>query len=159
MDSNQLVLLFIFALAILGILKEPTIRIGRRTIKIDYGSAPPLAVLLLALLGYLNWDIAAQSLSGINGVVPWQVILIFFAGAYICISIDSTGVLEYASFKIIGLSGGDAKKLYFGLVGLTAVLTIFTSNDIVILTMTPILCYMAKHSRINPLPYWPIPRN
>jgi arsenical pump membrane protein len=153
MNSDQLVLLLIFALTIAGILKEPAIRAGGRTIKIDYGSAPVLAVLLLAVLGYLNWGIVARSLSGINGVIPWQVILIFFAGAYICISIDSTGALEYASFKIIGMSGGSARKLYFGIIGLTAVLTVFTSNDIVILTMTPILCYMARHSKMNPLPY------
>ncbi|PKK85472.1 MAG: arsenic transporter [Thermoplasmata archaeon HGW-Thermoplasmata-1] len=153
MDVRQIFLIVMFALAIACILKEPTIRLGKRKLKIDYGTAPFLSVLVLAIFGYVNGEILLQSLSGVNGVVPWQVIAIFFAGAYICISIDSSGVLEYTSFRIIRMSGGDAKKLYFGIVGLTALLTIFTSNDIVILTMTPIICYMAKHSKINPIPY------
>ncbi len=153
MEIKQIFLIVMFALAIIGILKEPVIKFGKKRFKIDYGTAPLIAVIILGIFGYLNKEIIIDSLIGINGIVPWQVILIFFAGAYICISIDSTGVLEYASFKIIKLSKGNSKKLYFGLVGLTAFLTIFTSNDIVILTMTPIICYMAKHSKINPLPY------
>lgn len=39
--------------------------------------------------------------------------------------------------------------LYF----LTAGLTIVTSNDIVILTFTPFICYFCKNAKINPLPY------
>lgn len=150
---SQIFLLFLFALAVWGILKEPVVRFRKFSFRIDYGTAPLIAVLVLSALGYVDMTVLIDSLAGINGVVPWQVILIFFAGAYICISIDSTGVLEFASFRIIRLSKGDPKKLYFGIVGLTALLTIFTSNDIVILTMTPIICYMAKHSKINPIPY------
>ena len=36
---------------------------------------------------------------------------------------------------------------------LVAVLTIFTSNDVVILTFTPFICFFAKRTKINPLPY------
>jgi arsenical pump membrane protein len=150
---KEIFLLLMFALALYGILKEPLLKFRKFSFRIDYGTAPLISVLILSVFGYVDGQILADSLAGINGVVPWQVILIFFAGAYICISIDSTGVLEYASFRIIRLSGGDPVRLYFGIVGLTAVLTIFTSNDIVILTMTPIICYMAKHSKISPVPY------
>jgi arsenical pump membrane protein len=34
-----------------------------------------------------------------------------------------------------------------------SVLTLFTSNDIVVLTFTPFICYFAKHAKIDPLPY------
>jgi len=30
---------------------------------------------------------------------------------------------------------------------------IFTSNDIVVLTFTPFVCYHAKNAKINPVPY------
>ena len=36
---------------------------------------------------------------------------------------------------------------------LISVLTIFTSNDIIILTFTPFLCYFCKRCKISPLPY------
>ena len=34
-----------------------------------------------------------------------------------------------------------------------AILTIFTSNDIVILTFTPFICFFCKHAKIKALPY------
>ena len=34
-----------------------------------------------------------------------------------------------------------------------SVLTIFTSNDIIILSFTPFICYFAKNAKINPIPY------
>ena len=39
------------------------------------------------------------------------------------------------------------------LYALTAILTIFTSNDIVILTFTPFICFFCKNSKVNPIPY------
>jgi arsenical pump membrane protein len=36
---------------------------------------------------------------------------------------------------------------------MVSILTIFTSNDIVILTFTPFICYFCKNAKINPLPY------
>ena len=36
---------------------------------------------------------------------------------------------------------------------MVAILTIFTSNDIVILTFTPFICYFSKNAKINPIPY------
>jgi arsenical pump membrane protein len=44
-------------------------------------------------------------------------------------------------------------SLFAILYGLVAILTIFTSNDIVILTFTPFLCLFCKNAKINPIPY------
>lgn len=32
-------------------------------------------------------------------------------------------------------------------------LTVFTSNDVVVLTFTPFICYFAKNAKINPIPF------
>ena len=34
-----------------------------------------------------------------------------------------------------------------------AILTVFTSNDVVILTFTPFICFFCKRTHVNPLPY------
>jgi hypothetical protein len=34
-----------------------------------------------------------------------------------------------------------------------AILTVFTSNDIIILSFTPFVCYFAKNAHIDPMPY------
>ena len=45
------------------------------------------------------------------------------------------------------------KALFLYLYITVAVLTVFTSNDIIILTFTPFICYFAKHAGISPIPY------
>ncbi|MDE7372592.1 MAG: hypothetical protein K2N18_00860, partial [Clostridia bacterium] len=34
-----------------------------------------------------------------------------------------------------------------------SILTVFTSNDVIILSFTPFICYFAKNAKINPIPY------
>lgn len=60
MDIKQIFLVIMFVLAIVGILKEPSVKIGKKTFRLDYGSAPLLAVLVLAVFGYLNPEIIAS---------------------------------------------------------------------------------------------------
>ena len=50
-------------------------------------------------------------------------------------------------------AGKNQIKLFLYLYILTSILTIFTSNDIIILTFTPFICYFAKNTKINPVPY------
>ncbi len=73
--------------------------------------------------------------------------------AYICISLDQTGFFEYLALTVSKRAGTSGLKLFFYLYLLAGFITIFTSNDIVILTLTPIIIYMAKYTKINPIPY------
>lgn len=50
-------------------------------------------------------------------------------------------------------AGASQKKLFFLLYIVTSVLTVFTSNDVIILTFTPFICYFAKNCEIDPVPY------
>jgi arsenical pump membrane protein len=43
--------------------------------------------------------------------------------------------------------------LFLNLYLVVSVLTVFTSNDIIVLTFTPFICYFAKNAKIDPLPY------
>jgi arsenical pump membrane protein len=44
-------------------------------------------------------------------------------------------------------------KLFITLYVVVSILTVFTSNDIIVLTFTPFICYFAKNAKINPFPY------
>jgi len=87
---------------------------------------------------------------GVNNLIPWQIIVIFFTVAYVTLSIDATGILEYFSFKILKWSKGSGTSLFFGLIVFASLMTIFTSNDIVVLALTPIIFYIGRHSKVNP---------
>ncbi len=77
----------------------------------------------------------------------------FFSLAYVCISIDLTGFFSYLALLAAKKSGSSGKKLFFYFFLLSSILTTFTSNDIVILTITPIILYFTKYTKTNPVPY------
>ncbi len=69
------------------------------------------------------------------------------------IFLDEVGFFSYIATKATKHLGGSQIKLFIGLYILISFLTVFTSNDIIILTFTPFICYFAKNSKINPIPY------
>jgi arsenical pump membrane protein len=50
-------------------------------------------------------------------------------------------------------AGGGQGRLFLLLYLTVSVLTVFTSNDIIILSFTPFICYFAKNAHIDPMPY------
>jgi arsenical pump membrane protein len=146
-----------FIVAVFFIVRPQTFRInllgGRREIRLDYVFGSVMGVAILLLSGVLTPSSAFASLVGRPGFSPYTIIILFMAVAYIAISLDSTGFFEFVALKIILRSGGDGKKLFFFFYFLSGFVTLFTSNDIVILTLTPIIFYFGKHAKIKVLPY------
>ncbi|KAG0005215.1 hypothetical protein BGZ65_011693 [Modicella reniformis] len=112
---------------------------------LNIATAPVFGVLFL---------LATQSISGTsvrdgivgspaNGVEPYAVMILFFSLAYICISIDLTGVLQYAAFWISKRGGGGGQRIFLYFFLFSNVMSGLTSNDVVILTMTPFLVYFS----------------
>jgi len=92
-------------------------------------------------------------LIGEDNIYPWEVLIAFCTLAYLCLSIETTGVLSDFASAVAGL-GGDSPTVMFFLVFLTAsVLTIFTSNDAVIL-LTPIVSHICRSKGLNPEPFY-----
>jgi len=52
-----------------------------------------------------------------------------------------TGIFQYAAFWISRRSGGSGQRVFLYFFLLTTVMTMLTSNDVVVLTMTPFLVY------------------
>jgi Na+/H+ antiporter NhaD/arsenite permease-like protein len=63
-----------------------------------------------------------------------------------------TGGLAYLAFKAIQAAGLSGRKLFFYFYFLSSAFTICTSNDIVILILTPIIFYCTKVVKISPYP-------
>lgn len=107
---------------------------------------------------------------------PYTIIILFFALAYLYVSLDvtgfhlisfsdnSSGIFDWISIKALKTTSGSGTKVFFVVVCLSSCLTIVTSNDIVILTVTPIVCAIATLTKVkkkiqpanlqlNPLPF------
>jgi len=120
---------------------------------------PPLIgvgilVLLTPLYGSLTgWDIWIGGIAGNGSIFPYQIMIQFETLAIVCIALDMTGALAYLAMKAIQKAGSSGRKLYLYLYFLDSAFTIVTSNDIVILTLTPIIFYCTKVVKISPYPF------
>jgi len=127
------------------------IRLGRARFGIVETSLSFFALFLL--FGIIQPVDILQGLLGNGGALqPWKIIVIFFSVAYVSLSTDTTGIFDYFAYKIIHASRGKGRLLFFSIFLFTSILTILTSNDIVILTLTPIIFYLGKHAKVNVLP-------
>ncbi|MEM1550612.1 MAG: ArsB/NhaD family transporter [Candidatus Bathyarchaeia archaeon] len=94
-----------------------------------------------------------ESVLGCSYIRPYSVIVLVLSLSYICISLDCTGFFEYISLYVVKAAGPSGIRLFVYLFLLTSLLTMFTSNDVVILTITYIILYVCSHAGINPVPY------
>ena len=115
--------------------------------------APLLGALLLILLGDLELSRVWAGLTADTAVNPLKILVLFFAMTLMSVFLDEEGFFRYLAGVVLCRAGTDQRKLFFLLYAAVSVLTVFTSNDIVVLTFTPFICYFAKHAKIDPLPY------
>ena len=155
MNSQSIAPMVVFVATILLVFKHPIVRIPftRRHIHIDYGLAPLLGVLFLLLIGSIDAGTISRGIIGSNMVTPYAIIILVITLAYICVSLDYTGLFEYISLHFARAAKGSGKRLFLYFFLLSSFLTLVTDNDIVILTMTPIIFYFSVRAKVNPLPY------
>lgn len=126
------------------------VRLGR--VRLDILTVPLLVLLVLFLSGEISADTIRLGVLGTGGLHPWEILVIFFTTAYVSVSVDVSGVLDWLAFKVIRRSRGNGLRLFVFFYLFSCVLTVFTSNDIVILILTPIIFYLGRHAELNVLP-------
>lgn len=120
---------------------------------IDYATAPIIGVVLLLILQVFSFQGVYNGLKGNENIQPYTIIVIFFGLAYMSISFDCTGSFEFLALLAIRKSGTSAKKLYAYFWIVTSFVTVVASNDVAILTITPIICHFTQKMRLNPIPF------
>lgn len=141
-----------FILVILSILFFPHLKIGK--IKLDtYWIISLLGAIILLSFGYAPIKQVGEQLISNNAINPLKILVLFFSMTLISIFLDELGLFRYLASVASKHAKGNQFTLFLILYLLTSVLTVFTSNDIVILTLTPFICFFAKRSKISPVPY------
>ena len=136
----------------LSILLFPHIRI--KSIKVDtYWIIALLGALLLVATTLCPIQEVFDSWTSDSAVNPVKILVLFFSMTILSIYLDELGLFRFLAAFAVNRAKGHQHILFFSLYLLVSVLTIFTSNDIVILTFTPFICFFCKHAKINPLPY------
>ncbi|KAF9298550.1 hypothetical protein BGZ74_009343 [Mortierella antarctica] len=113
------------------------------SLTLDIATAPVVGVLFLLATRSIGGHTLKNGIVGTpeSSVEPYSVMILFFALAYICISLDMTGVFQYAAFWISRRGNGGGQRIFLSFFLLSTVMSGLTSNDVVILTMTPFLVY------------------
>ena len=131
---------------------KPSVMIGGKKISI-FWLAPLLGAVALMIGGYLTPAEIAAGLTAAGDVNPLKILLLFFSMTMMSVYLDEIGFFRLLAHKVLARAKGSQLTLFFLLYALVAVLTVFTSNDIIVLTFTPFICHFAKSARIDPLPY------
>ncbi len=88
-----------------------------------------------------------------TAVNPLKILVLFICMTVLSVFLDAVGFFFYVANVVLHRFGKGQKRLFLTLYITVSILTVFTSNDIIILTFTPFICYFCKNAKISPLPY------
>lgn len=127
---------------------------GGHCVSLDtYWMCALFGALVLLIFGLCPWRVALDGMLADTAVNPLKILVLFLSMTVLSVFLDEVGFFRFLAIETLRFAGHSQKKLFFLLYLVVSVLTVFTSNDIIILTFTPFLCYFAKNAKISPLPY------
>ncbi len=139
-------------LMLVGVLKFPKISIGIMYAD-SYWVITLLGAAVLLISGQGDISQIWQSLTADTAINPLKILTLFISMTVLSIYLDELGLFSFLAAWVLGRAQTSQKKLFIYLYLIVSVLTVFTSNDVIILSFTPFICYFAKSARINPIPY------
>lgn len=139
-------------LIVLGVLFKPKLNLGK--ISVDtYWTVPLAGALALIATGKCGISPLFSSLTADTAINPLKILVLFISMTVLSIYLDEIGFFSYLTDRTIRKAKASQKKMFVYLYIIVSVLTVFTSNDIIVLTFTPFICYFAKNAGIDPVPY------
>lgn len=134
------------------IIFKPSIKIKGKEIQ-TFWIISLIGALLLILFREIKLDEIKDVFFSDASINPIKILVLFITVSFLSIVLDEAGFFKKCAVVATKITRGSQFKLFLSLMLVISILTVFTSNDIVILTFTPFICYFAKHIRISPIPY------
>lgn len=131
-----------------------TLKIKNKTITIQtFWIISLLGALILIISGQVSTNSLKELINFNKPMNPFKILILFISISILSIILEEAGFFELCAVYTLKKVKHSQKKLFCLLYLVVAILTMFTSNDIIILTFTPFICYFTKKKRINPIPY------
>ena len=107
------------------------------------------------LFGGLDLSVAVKGVIADSAVNPLKILALFLSMTLISVYLGDSGFFNLVAGKVFSPKKGKRSgvRLFILLYIVVSLLTVFTSNDIVILTFTPIICIFCKKTGYPPLPF------
>lgn len=141
---------------ILMIIIKPTITITIKQKQISLQSfwiVSVLGALLLLITRQISLNTLEELIDFKQTMNPFKILILFISISILSIVLEEAGFFELCAIWTLKKVKHSQTKLFCLLYLVVAILTMFTSNDIIILTFTPFICYFTKKKNINPIPY------
>lgn len=155
--SGPVILLLILSLLTCGVMIaaavcKPRIQIGKLPLD-TYWIVAVIGALIILAAGFISPASLAAGLTADTAVNPLKILVLFLSMTFISVFLDELGFFRYLAVQTVRWSGASQIRLFIAFYLVISLLTVFTSNDVIILTFTPFICYFAKYAGISPVPY------
>ncbi len=152
MISSILIAALTCAAMIASVLFFPRIK-GKRISLDTYWLVALLGAVAVVASGQIGLPSLWEALTSNSAINPLKILLLFLSMTVLSIFLDEVGFFKYLANKALLLAGKSQTKMFAVLYWTVSLLTAFTSNDVIVLTFTPFICYFAKNAHIDPKPY------
>ena len=137
---------------IAAVLFFPTVKIKRLSLA-SYWIVTLIGASVLLFSQVVDIKAIGAAIVADNAINPLKILVLFISMTILSIFLDELGFFRFLASCALRRAGSSQARLFIMLYATVSVLTVFTSNDIIILSFTPFVCYFAKNAGINPLPY------
>ena len=134
------------------VLIKPYINVGKIKIGL-YWVVCLLGAILMLATKRISFSKVLIGITANTSVNPLKILALFLSMTLLSIYLGDAGFFDLIADRIFLKSKGGQFRLFITLYFIVALLTVFTSNDVIILTFTPPICIFAKKAKISPLPY------
>ena len=131
---------------------KPSVTIKNTSVSI-FWIVPFIGALAMILSGKVSLDGIVEAFTSDSAVNPLKILILFISMTLISVYLDCVGFFRFLASAVLKKAGKSQLNLFFYLYITVSVLTVFTSNDIIVLTFTPFICYFAKNAKIDPIPF------
>lgn len=140
------------AATIASVLFCPRVRLGRISLDV-YPFVALLGAAIMVAAGGISAEALWDALTADSSINPIKILLLFLSMTVLSVFLDEVGFFRYLANKALRLAGKSQTRTFAIVYVTVSVLTVFTSNDVIVLTFTPFLCYFAKNAHVDPKPY------
>ncbi len=137
---------------ILLIILLPKVKIGNKEFQTFY-IPPLLGALVIIIFQLVDISTVYNALTSNASINPLKILVLFISMTLLSVVLDELGLFKYLANFTLKKAKHNQHNIFISLYLLTSILTIFTSNDVIILTFTPFIIFFSKNAKINPIPY------
>ena len=152
MTTTAILTIIISALTAIGLIVALFFNLKFKNISL-YWVLSLFGALIVVLINANHFKAIFGTLVENSPINPVKILIFFICMTILSIILDNLHFFNYLAIKCTKLAKNSQFKLFLIFYCMVSVLTIFTSNDIVILAFVPFICYFCKNVNINPAPY------